>query len=108
MKLPSGWIARLKSDRKNMNITVEMSELGLCKDCKHFEYDSVEKVCGIPIIVAHEICSKWGNGCKTSEDGYCFMFEPRESEATSGESYPGEFEAMEHNGRMDAIKGGTE
>ena len=51
-----------------------------CKDCKYFEYDSVAKVDGIPLIVAHEICSKWGDGCKTSEDGYCFMYEPRGSE----------------------------
>ena len=51
---------------------------GHCKDCKYFEYDSVAKVDGIPLIVAHEICSKWGNGCKTKEDGYCFLFEPQE------------------------------
>ena len=53
---------------------------GHCKDCKFFEYNSVAKVDGIPLIVAHEICSKWGDGCKTNEDGYCFLFEPRESE----------------------------
>lgn len=51
-----------------------------CKDCKYFEYDSVAKVDGIPLIVAHEICSRWGDGCKTREDGYCFLFEPQESE----------------------------
>lgn len=51
-----------------------------CKDCKYFEYDSVAKVDGVPLIVAHEICNKWGNGCKTKEDGYCFLFEPQESE----------------------------
>ena len=51
---------------------------GHCKNCKYFEYDSVAKVNGIPLIVAHEICSRWGDGCKTSEDGYCFMFEPQE------------------------------
>ena len=51
-----------------------------CKECKYFEYDSVAKVDGIPLIVAHEICKKWGDGCKTSEDGYCFLFEPQESE----------------------------
>ena len=51
---------------------------GRCKDCKYFEYDSVAKVDGIPLIVAHEICSRWGDGCKTSEDGYCFLFEPQE------------------------------
>jgi hypothetical protein len=53
---------------------------GKCKECKYFEYDSVAKVDGIPLIVAHEICNKWGNGCKTKEDGYCYLFEPQESE----------------------------
>ena len=53
---------------------------GYCKGCKYFEYDSVAKVDGVPLIVAHEICNKWGNGCKTSEDGYCFLYEPQESE----------------------------
>lgn len=46
-----------------------------CKNCKYFEYDSVANVDGIPLIVAHEICSRWGDGCKTSENGFCFMFE---------------------------------
>ena len=55
-------------------------QLPICKDCKYFEYDVVRKVDGIPLIVAHEMCSKWGDGCKTKEDGYCFLFEPRESE----------------------------
>ncbi len=49
-----------------------------CKDCRHFEYDSVAKVDGISLIVAHEICKRWGDGCKTREDGYCFLFEPQE------------------------------
>lgn len=51
-----------------------------CKDCKYFEYNSVAKIDGVPLIVAHEICSRWGDGCKTREDGYCFLFEPQESE----------------------------
>lgn len=58
----------------------EPKEIGYCKDCKYFEYDSVAKVDWIPLIVAHEICNKWGDGCKTKEDGYCFLFEPKESE----------------------------
>ncbi len=57
--------------------TIETKPLIRCKDCKYFEYDSVAKVDGIPLIVAHEICSRWGNGCKTSEDGYCFLAEKR-------------------------------
>lgn len=48
-----------------------------CKDCKHFEYDSVAKVGGIPLIVAHEICTRWGGGCKSKEDGYCYLFEAK-------------------------------
>lgn len=51
-------------------------KVGHCKECKYFEYDSVVTADGIPLIVAHEICSKWGDGCKTKEDGYCFLFEP--------------------------------
>ena len=55
--------------------SVQPSRKGHCKDCKYFEYDSVANVDGVPLIVAHEICSKWGDGCKTREDGYCFLFE---------------------------------
>ena len=53
-------------------------KMGYCKDCKYFEYDSVAEVHGIPLIVAHEICKRWGKGCQTREDGYCFLFEPQE------------------------------
>ena len=59
---------------------IQTIKMGHCKDCKYFEYDSVAKVDGVPLIVAHEICSRWGDGCKTKEDGYCFLFEPQESE----------------------------
>lgn len=61
-------------------LPMEAKCFGHCKDCKYFEYDIVAKVDGIPLIVAHEICNKWGDGCKTKEDGFCFMFEPKESE----------------------------
>ena len=53
------------------------AKTGRCKECQYFEYDSVANVDGVPLIVAHEICSKWGDGCKTSENGYCFMFEQK-------------------------------
>ena len=79
MKIPSGWIARPKLDRKGIKVELEMSELILCKDCKYFEYDSVAQVDGIPLIVAHEICKKWGDGCKTNENGYCFLAELKEN-----------------------------
>lgn len=62
----------------------ECGKMKRCKDCKYFEYNSVAKVDGIPLIVAHEICSKWGDGCKTSEDGYCFLFESKEGSEGGG------------------------
>lgn len=67
-------------DNNDASMTYCSDRVEHCKDCKYFEYDSVAKVNGIPLIVAHEICKRWGDGCKTSEDGYCFLFEPKESE----------------------------
>lgn len=59
-----------------------VGELIRCKDCKYFELDHFEKVEGfpVPIIVAHEICMKWSDGCRTSKDGWCFMGERRTDE----------------------------
>lgn len=68
----------IMSDIMALSSVKQESKTGHCKGCKYFEYDSVAKVDGIPLIVAHEICSKWGDGCKTKEDGYCFLFEPQE------------------------------
>lgn len=65
---------------ESIPFVIPKPKIGHCKNCKYFEYDSVAKVDGIPLIVAHEICSRWGDGCKTKEDGYCFLFEPQESE----------------------------
>lgn len=52
-------------------------EIIRCRDCKHFELDHWEKVGDIPLIVAHEICMRWGDGCKTSPNGFCFMAEKK-------------------------------
>ena len=68
---------KLQAENDDLRKRLEQEpKTGYCKDCKYFEYDSVAKVDGVPLIVAHEICSKWGDGCKTKEDGYCFLFEP--------------------------------
>lgn len=70
----------LKNEIERLPSVTAQPKMGHCKDCKYFEYDSVAKVDGIPLIVAHEICKRWGDGCKSKEDGYCFLFEPQESE----------------------------
>ena len=59
------------------SVTPQEPKIGHCKDCKYFEYDSVAKIDGVPLIVAHEICSKWGRGCKTNKNGYCFLFKSK-------------------------------
>ena len=50
-----------------------------CKDCKFFEYDHFENVFGVQLIVAHEVCTKWGEACKTDENGACFLAERKEA-----------------------------
>ena len=52
-------------------------EIVRCKDCKHFEYDHLYVIQGLPVI-GHLVCNKWGDGCRTDENGYCFMAERRE------------------------------
>ena len=69
----AAWTVKWWKDAKQA-----LEERKECKDCKFFEYDSIAKVDGIPLIVAHEICTKWGEGCKTSEHGYCFMLEAKD------------------------------
>ena len=59
--------------------TANVVEVIRCKDCKHFEYDHPYIIQGIPIL-GHEVCNAWGDGCKTDENGYCFMAERREDE----------------------------
>ena len=51
-------------------------EIIRCRDCKHFEYDHPYIIQGIPVL-GHEVCNAWGDGCKTDENGYCFMAERR-------------------------------
>lgn len=48
-----------------------------CKECKHFNLNKWGKVNDVPLIVAHEICDFWGEGCKTDKDAYCSFAERR-------------------------------
>lgn len=53
----------------------DVQEVVRCKECKYFELDHIDIVNEMPIITAHEICTRWGRGCKTIEDGFCFLGE---------------------------------
>lgn len=73
-------LADKKEKVKTLAKAIIETNIPRCKNCKYFEYDSVANVDGIPLIVAHEICSKWGEGCKTKEDGYCFLWEDKDEQ----------------------------
>ena len=64
-------IKKLKNQKEL--IEGERATIVRCKNCQFFETDAWARVNGIPLIVAHNICKKWGDGCKTNPDGYCFM-----------------------------------
>lgn len=49
-----------------------------CKDCKSYEGVHWEKVDKFPVIVANHVCMKWGKGCQTDPDGYCFLAERKD------------------------------
>ena len=53
---------------------------GRCFECIHFELDAMIDCDGVPLIGAHKICNKWGRGCKTDTNGYCFMFEGKKTQ----------------------------
>lgn len=68
----------LETVKRLMAIVNRQQAIIRCKDCKYFEYDYVANVNGLPFIVAHEVCTKWSDGVKTSEYGYCFLAERKE------------------------------
>lgn len=59
--------------------SLEQPEIIRCRDCKHFEYDHSYIIQGVPVL-GHEVCNAWGYGCKTDENGYCFLAERRTDE----------------------------
>ena len=52
-----------------------------CRDCKFFEVrDWWCEMNGVPLLAASDApsCMRWGDGCMTNEDGYCFLAERKE------------------------------
>jgi hypothetical protein len=80
MKIPDGWI--FTATPKMASIELKSNELIKCKHCKYYKEDvfaTIESLHpGMPIIVGHNLCEKWGNGCVTDPDGFCHMAEPNE------------------------------
>ena len=57
--------------------TVDAAEVVRCKDCKHYLRNKIHVIDGIPLM-CNEVCIKWGGGCRTDENGFCYMGERRE------------------------------
>ena len=57
--------------------TIHTKPLIRCRDCKRFHYDMPYVIQGIPVL-GHEVCDFWGDGCKTSENGFCSYAERRQ------------------------------
>lgn len=76
------WIVEAESLSDFVNhgrYTIHTNPLIRCRDCKHFEHDHPYIIQGVPVL-GHEVCNAWGDGCKTDENGYCFMAERRTDE----------------------------
>lgn len=58
--------------------TVDAVEVVRCKDCKYFHYNKIYDIQGFPIM-GNSVCDKWANGCRTDENGYCFLGERKEN-----------------------------
>ena len=69
--------ARYAAERVFADVPTAEPRIVRCEECKFFELNHFDNLDGVPIITAHEICTKWGSGCKTDRNGYCFMAERR-------------------------------
>ena len=55
--------------------TIDAVQIVRCEDCKYFHYSKPHG-----ILIMNLVCDKWGKGCRTVPDGYCFMGERKDSD----------------------------
>ena len=72
-------IATIIENEQDMRVMLSQPEIIRCRDCKHFDYYHPYIIQGIPVL-GHKVCNAWGDGCKTDENGYCFLAERRTDE----------------------------
>lgn len=58
-------------------LTHDVVQVVRCKNCKYFHYNKVYDIQGFSIM-GNSVCDKWANGCRTDENGYCFLGERKE------------------------------
>lgn len=52
-------------------------EVVRCRDCRFLVLDQKMNADSVPVSPAVEVCTKWGSGCKTQLNGFCFLGEKR-------------------------------
>lgn len=62
-----------------------------CSECYFYREDAWKEVDGVPVIVAHNVCVRWGDGCVTDPDGYCHMARKQDGKDTSAPTKPYDF-----------------
>lgn len=88
MKLPKYFYFRVTEKHHGTEIEVEdasnedVVEVVRCRDCKHYLRNKIYVVDGMPLM-GNQVCEKWGDGCRTDENGFCFMGERREANGNS-------------------------
>ena len=56
--------------------TIDATPVVRCKDCKWFAYSAPYRE--TPVLMMNLVCYKWGRGCRTDPDGFCFMGERKD------------------------------
>lgn len=64
------------------------SDITHCSECYFYREDAWKEVDGVPVIVAHHVCVRWGDGCVTDPDGYCHMARGQDGKDTDAPTKP--------------------
>ena len=72
-----GRLEKLEQEAAKRRRVVDAVEVVRCKDCKHYLRNKIHVIEGIPLM-CNEVCEKWGGGCRTDENGFCYMGERSE------------------------------
>ena len=76
--LPKGIYCRNALVIEAMELLKKEPEIIHCRDCAYFETEQRELVA--QIFLFKNICKRWGEGCATLPDGFCFLGKEKEAE----------------------------
>lgn len=59
--------------------TADVALIVRCENCQYYNEDYFQMIEGVPVIIAHHVCSFWGRGCATNPDGFCYKGKRKEN-----------------------------